>query len=221
MAAQTQEAHHFGSSYIPASEFESVLETDTKDSQLVERFQDGDLEAFDLLYLRYRSRIHGVIRSFISNPEDALDVTQDVFLKAYQGLANFKKASQFYSWLYRITINRCIDYMRQRSKHRVISDDPVSDDVFYGNVANRHPSAPSKAVENEEFYVHLRRAVMQLSPKQREVFILRYREELPLKEIGRKMGRSTGTIKAHLFQAQRNLRVLLLPYLRDERVQTQ
>ena len=180
--------------------------------------QDGDSEAFNLLYLRYRGRIHGVIRAIISNPEDALDVTQDVFLKAYQGLGNFKKASQFYSWIYRITINRCIDFMRQRSKHRVMSDDPVSDDVFYSNVANRHPSAPSKAVENEEFYVYLSRAVMQLSPKQREVFILRYREELPLKEIGRKMGRSTGTIKAHLFQAQRNLRALLLPYLRDDRV---
>ena len=213
---QAQEAFQFNSSYIPISDSKFVLETDSQDSELVERFQDGDSEAFNLLYLRYRSRIHGVIRSIISNSEDAYDVTQDVFLKAYQGLGNFKRASQFYSWLYRITINRCIDYMRQRSKHRVISDDPVSDDVFYGNAANRQPSAPSKAVENEEFYAYLRRAVMQLSPKQREVFILRYREELPLKEIGRKMGRSTGTIKAHLFQAQRNLRVLLLPYLRED-----
>ena len=218
MSIQAQDAFQFNSSYLPISDSRFALETDSDDSQLVERFQEGDLEVFDLLYLRYHNRIHGVIRAIISNPEDALDVTQDVFLKAYQGLENFKGASQFYSWLYRITINRCIDYMRQRSKHRVISDDPVSDDVFYGNVANRHPSAPSKAVENEEFYTHLRQAVMQLSPKQREVFILRYREELPLKEIGRKMGRSTGTIKAHLFQAQRNLRMLLRPYLRDDRV---
>ena len=218
MSMPTQEAFQFSSSYVPIGNSGSVLETDAEDSQLVECFQDGDSEAFNLLYLRYRGRIHGVIRAIISNPEDALDVTQDVFLKAYQGLGNFKKASQFYSWIYRITINRCIDFMRQRSKHRVMSDDPVSDDVFYSNVANRHPSAPSKAVENEEFYVYLSRAVMQLSPKQREVFILRYREELPLKEIGRKMGRSTGTIKAHLFQAQRNLRALLLPYLRDDRV---
>ena len=213
---QTQEAFQFDTSYVPISDSKYVPETEVEDSQLVERFQEGDSEAFNLLYLRYRSRIHGVIRAIISNPEDALDVTQDVFLKAYQGLGNFKRASQFYSWLYRITINRCIDYMRQRAKQRVISNDPVSDDVFYGNVANRQPSAPSKAVETEEFYAYLRRAVMQLSPKQREVFILRYREDLPLKEIGRKMGRSTGTIKAHLFQAQRNLRVLLLPYLRDD-----
>ena len=218
MSTQTQEAYQFGSSYIPVSEYRSVLETGSQDSELVERFQEGDSQVFDLLYLRYRNRIHGIIRAIISNPEDALDVTQDVFLKAYQGLGNFRKASQFYSWLYRITINRCIDYMRQRSKHHVISDDPVSDDIFYNHIANRYPSAPSKAVDNEEFYAHLRRAVMQLSPKQREVFILRYREELPLKEIGRKMGRSTGTIKAHLFQAQRNLRELLLPYLRDDRV---
>lgn len=217
MSMQTQEAFQFNTSYVPISDSRLLLETDSHDSALVERFQEGDSEAFDLLYLRYRSRIHGVVRAIISNPEDACDVTQDVFLKAYQGLDNFKGASQFYSWLYRITINRCIDYMRQRSKHRVISDDPVSDDVFYSNVVNRHPSAPSKAVENEELYAYLRRAVMQLSPKQKEVFILRYREDLALKEIGRKMGLSTGTIKAHLFQAQRNLRTLLLPYLRDDR----
>ena len=215
---QTQEAFQSGSNYVPISDSRFVLEADANDSQLVERFQEGDSEAFDRLYIRYRGRIHGVVRSIISNPEDAHDVTQDVFLKAFQGLENFKGASQFYSWLYRITINRCIDYMRQRSKQRVISDDPVSDDVLYGNVANRHPSAPSKAVENEEFHTYLRQAVMQLSPKQKEVFILRYREELPLKEIGRKMGLSTGTIKAHLFQAQRNLRTLLLPYLRHDRV---
>ena len=215
MSAQTQEAPQFGPSYIPASELNPAIEPDSHDSELVKRFQDGDSKAFDLLYLRYRSRIHGVIRAIVSNPEDALDVTQDVFLKAFQGLGNFKGASQFYSWLYRIAINRCIDYMRRRSKHNVISDDPVSDDVFYNHAANRQPPAPSKAVENEEFYAHLRQAVMQLSPKQREVFILRYREDLPLKEIGRKMGRSTGTIKAHLFQAQRNLRQLLLPYLQD------
>ncbi|MDE0300100.1 MAG: sigma-70 family RNA polymerase sigma factor [Candidatus Poribacteria bacterium] len=214
---QTRQGFQFHANFVPMDDSKFVPETELEDAQLVERFHEGDSEAFNLLYLRYRSRIHGVVRAIITNPEDALDVTQDVFLKAYQGLGNFKKASQFYSWLYRITINRCIDYMRHRSKHRVISDDPVSDDVFYGNVANRHPSAPSKAVENEEFYAYLRRAVMQLSPKQREVFILRYREDLPLKEIGRKMGRSTGTIKAHLFQAQRNLRVLLLPYLREDK----
>ncbi len=149
----------------------------------------------------------------ISNREDALDISQDVFLKAYQALGNFKKASQFYSWLYRITINRCIDFMRRGTKRRMISNDPVSDDVFYHHEAVRHLSSPSNAVDYDEFCNYLQRAVAQLTPKQREVFILRYKEELPLKEIARKMGRSIGTVKAHLFQVRCNLRELLLPYL--------
>lgn len=187
------------------------------DVQLIQRFQAGDSEVFDLLYLRYRDRIYGVIRSIISNREDALDITQDVFLKAYQGLGNFKRTSQFYSWIYRITINRCIDFMRRRSKHSVLCDNPVSDEEFYPLEAHRRSSSPSKSVEREEFRTYLHQAVVQLSPKQREVFILRYREELPLKEIGDKMGRSIGTVKAHLFHAHRNLRELLLPYLQDDR----
>lgn len=183
------------------------------DAALITRFQGGEKAVFDQLFLRYRDRVHRAIRSIIFNPDDALDITQDVFLKAYQGLGNFKQASQFYSWLYRIAINHCIDFMRQQAKHKVVTDEPVSDGTFYSHAANRHPAAPSKAVENEEFWVHLRQSLMQLPPKQREVFILRYREELPLKEIARKLGRSTGTVKAHLFQAQRNLRELLRPYL--------
>ena len=184
----------------------------SSDTQLIQRFQEGDSKVFDLLYCRYRDRVYGVIRCIISNPEDALDLTQDVFLKAFQGLKNFKRASQFYSWLYRITINRCIDYTRRQSKHRVISNNPVSDEVFYHYATNCHLPAPTRAIETEEFYVYLRQAVMQLTPKQREVFVLRYREELPLKEIGSKMGRSIGTVKAHLFQAHHSLRELLLPY---------
>ena len=187
---------------------------DSPDVQLIQRFQAGDSEVFDLLYLRYRDRIYGVIRSIISNRDDALDITQDVFLKAYQGLGNFKRTSQLYSWLYRITINRCIDFMRRGAKHRAISSDPVSDDMFYPHEANRHLLAPSKAVENKEFWIILRRAVTELTPKQREVFILRYREELPLKEISAKMGLSIGTVKAHLFHAHQSLRERLLPYLK-------
>ena len=152
----------------------------------------------------------------ISNREDALDISQDVFLKAYQALENFKRTSQFYSWLYRIAINCCIDYMRRQSKHAWFSDKPVSDEVFYHQEAARHLSSPSNAVEYEEFCIYLHRAVVQLTPKQREVFILRYKEELPLKEIARKMGRSIGTIKAHLFQTHRSLQELLLPYLQDD-----
>ena len=190
---------------------------DSSDDRLIERFQGGDTKVFDVLYLRHRDRIHGVIRAIVSNPDDAQDLTQDVFLKAYQGLPGFKKNSQFYSWLYRIATNRCVDYMRRRLQRHTISDTPVSDDVFYPHESARHLSSPSKTLEHEELCMFLQCAVMELTPKQREVFLLRYREELPLKAIACRLGRSIGTVKALLFQAHRTLHRQLLPYFQFAR----
>ena len=165
----------------------------SSDTQIVDHFQRGDSTAFDFLYLRYRStewltkaieipdRIYGVICSMVSNREDALDITQDIFLKAYQALENFKRTSQFYSWLYRIAINCCIDYMRRQSKHAWFSDKPVSDEVFYHQEAARHLSSPSNAVDYEEFCLYLHRAVVQLTPKQREVFYSALQRGTPVK----------------------------------------
>ena len=187
-------------------------QTDSSDARLIERFQDGNPEVFDLLYVRHHSRIYGVILTIISNPEDALDITQDVFLKAYQSLNTFKKASQFYSWLYRIAINSCVDYMRRWPQRRTLSDNPISDDVYYHHESARQLPSPSMALEHEELSMFLQRAVQELTPKQREVFLLRYREELPLKAIAHRLGRSIGTVKAHLFQVHRTLHHQLLPY---------
>ena len=179
----------------------------------------GDARAFDLLYLRHRDRIHNVILSIVSHPEDALDLTQEVFLKAYQRLDTFKHAAQFYSWLYRstewitraieslIAINRCIDHKRRQSKHHVLINEPFSDEAFHCEPVN-----PLAALERDEFHRQLHAALPALTPAQHAVFILRYKEHLPLKAIAHRLGRSTGTVKAHLFQVHRTLRHQLLPY---------
>ena len=204
-----QMSSRFEFSYIPYSgaRCPTLVDTDSTDIQLIERFQEGDARVFDMLYLRYQDRIYGVVRCVISNPDDALDISQDVFLKAYQGLQHFKKASQFYSWLYRIAINCCIDHMRRQSKHGVLSDKPVSDEVYY-----HQPVHPAKGLENEEFWRFLHATLPALTPCQRTVFLLRYKEELALKDIACRLGRSIGTIKAHLFHAHRTLRRELLSY---------
>lgn len=103
-----QEPYQFESSYVAGSRTRcpTLVDSELTDVQLIQRFQQGDSGVFDLLYRRYKHRIYGVIRTIILHREDALDLTQEVFLKAYQGLGSFKKTSQFYSWLYRITINR-------------------------------------------------------------------------------------------------------------------
>ena len=179
------------------------------DTDLIARFQAGESDVFDLLYRRHRDRIHNVILYVVSNPDDALDLTQEVFLKAYQKLAGFKRASQFYSWLYRIAVNQCIDHMRRQSKHRVLIDEPFCEETFH-----EKPVPPTAAIERAEFHRQLNTALPALTPRQRTVFNLRYNEDLSLKAIARRLGRSTGTVKAHLFHAHRTLHRQLLPYFR-------
>ena len=166
------------------------------DSVLITRFRSGKTSVFDQLYLRHRDRIHGVIRSIIADPDDALDLTQEVFLKAYRRLDSFKHASQFYSWLYRIAINRCIDHMRRQSKHHMVIDEPFCEETFY-----REPVNPLTSLERHEFHCQLHAALPALTPNQRTVFVMRYKEDLSLKAIAHRLGRSIGTVKAHLFHA--------------------
>ncbi len=170
------------------------------DSDLIVRFQSGESDVFDLLYRRHCDRIHNVILYVVSNPDDAPDITQEVFLKAYQKLPGFKRVSQFYSWLYRIAVNQCIDHIRRQSKHRVLINEPFCEETFH-----EKPVPPTAAIERAEFHQQLNTALPALTPCQRTVFNLRYNEELSLKAIARRLGRSTGTVKAHLFHARRAL----------------
>lgn len=186
------------------------------DVELIEQFQNGDTAAFDALFTRYQKRTFRLVQRFVSNPEDASDLTQDAFIRAYQGLGDFKSQCQFYSWLYRITVNLCIDFLRKKSRSEVLlydSDD--SGELPMSNIADPRSESPAKAVENKELRAHIRKAVRRLPPKQRQIFILRHWNGLSLKDIAAVVGRSDGTVKAHLLHAHRNLRKHLRPYLRE------
>jgi RNA polymerase sigma-70 factor (ECF subfamily) len=183
------------------------------DAQLIAQFQGGNQSVFNELVRRYQERIYRLARRYVKNREDALDITQEAFLRAYRALPNFKGGSQFYTWLYRITVNLCIDFQRRNTWRKMMVDGVESDDDLLMNIADPHVPPPSKAVENEELLTHLQKAIFQLSPQQREIFILRHREGLSLKEIAHKSKRSMGTVKAHLFHARQNLQNALRPYL--------
>ena len=187
------------------------------DTELIERFQQGDTAAFDTLFTRYQKRTYRLVQRFISNREDALDLTQDAFIRAYQGLGDFKSQCQFYSWLYRITVNLCIDFLRKKSRSEVLLyDSDESGELPMANIPDLRSESPAKAVENKELRTHIRKAVRRLPPKQRQIFILRHWDGLSLKDIAAVVGRSDGTVKAHLLHAHRNLRKHLLPYLQED-----
>ncbi|MCY3742482.1 MAG: sigma-70 family RNA polymerase sigma factor [Candidatus Poribacteria bacterium] len=186
------------------------------DTELIERFQQGDTAAFDALFTRYQKRTYRLVQRFISNREDALDLTQDAFIRAYQGLGDFKSQCQFYSWLYRITVNLCIDFLRKKARSEVLLyDSDESGELPMANIPDPRAESPAKAVENKELRTHIRKAVRRLPPKQRQIFILRHWDGLSLKDIAAVVGRSDGTVKAHLLHAHRNLRKHLRPYLQE------
>lgn len=189
------------------------------DAQLIEQFQQGDKTVFDTLFNRYQKRTFRLVQRFVPNHEDACDITQDAFIRAYQGLADFKSQCQFYSWLYRITVNLCIDFLRKKSRSEVmVYDTGESDELPMSNFPDLRSDSPAKAAENKELRGQIRKAIRQLPPKQRQIFILRHWDGLSLKDIAAIVGRSDGTVKAHLFHAHRNLRKHLRPYLKDTEI---
>ena len=154
-----------------ASELEHIDE-----DELVNRFQNGDIEAFNPLVLKYQKKIYNLIYQQIRDREMAKDISQEVFLKAFKALPNFKGGSAFYSWLYRIAINSSIDFQRRRNRNKVLTFEelpPDADEVL--RMSDSHPS-PDKLLEEKELGEVIRKAVRKLPPGQRRVFNLRHRE---------------------------------------------
>lgn len=195
---------------LPVNELDSIDEL-----ALVTRFQNGDTSAFNILVLKYQTQIAKLIYKYVKDAETTKDLSQEVFLKAYKALPRFKQDSAFYSWLYRIAKNCCIDFLRQQKRHQAFLYDefPVTPEelLLYG----RFPS-PSHIVEIEELGNMIAKAINHLPPKQQQVFKLRYDQKLPMKEIALHINRSEGTVKTHLHKAHRNLRELLRPYLENK-----
>lgn len=186
------------------------------ENALVNQFQNGDTEAFNPLVLKYQKKIYNLMYQRVRDQETAKDLCQEVFLKAFNALPNFKGGSAFYSWIYRIAINCSIDFQRKRNRDKVLTFEELpleADDVL--RMTDDYPS-PEQLLDEKELGLIIRKAVKKLPPGQRRVFNLRHRRELAIKEIAALLNRSEGTIKAHLHHAHRQLQGMLLPYLRNE-----
>lgn len=186
------------------------------ENELVKQVQSGDTEAFNPLILKYEKKIYNLIYRRIGDRETAQDLCQEVFLKAWRGLPNFKNRCVFYTWIYKIAVNCTIDYIRKRKRQFVYACEELTenaDDVL--PILQTQPS-PCQILEMEELEDIIRKTVHQLPSGQQRVFRLYYFDEIPIKEIAVCINKSEGTIKAHLHQARRNLRNMLLPYLRNE-----
>lgn len=120
------------------------------DAQLIAQFQRGEVSVFDTLFRRHQDRVYRLARRFVKNPEDALDLTQDAFLRAYQRLPEFRRSAQFYTWLHRITVNLCIDFLRRNARRQMLTDGSAASTHAMAKVAGCRFTPPSEAVERAE-----------------------------------------------------------------------
>jgi RNA polymerase sigma-70 factor, ECF subfamily len=169
------------------------------DTELVERYLAGDTAAFDEIMVRYERQIYRICYRFVDNREDAMDLAQEVFIKAFEHLATFRRESSLKTWLYRIAMNHCINHVKKHSQEFV----EVTE--YMGSVHSR----VQDQLEEREQREHFRRLVKQLPPKQKAILEMRINEQLSYEEIAKISGRSISTIKASVFFALEKLRKLV------------
>jgi len=174
------------------------------DSALVDRYLGGDMGAFDELMLRYERQIYRVCYRFVDNREDAMDLAQEVFIKAFEHLPSFRRESSLKTWLHRIAMNHCINHVKKHSREFV----EVTE--FTASVS---PTIQSH-LENQEQREYFMRLVKRLPPKQKAILEMRINEQLSYDEIAKMSGRSVSTIKASVFFALEKLRKLVKDHRR-------
>ncbi len=167
------------------------------DNQLIDVVLHGTTAAFELLVTRHQRQIYALALKMVRNHDDACDIAQDVFLKAYEALATFQKKSSFHTWLYRITVNFCINHMRR---------DKAQYHVELENYHAVEDAAAFSDMDSHEVHDELQDAIRRLPEKQQKTIFLRVVDGLPYKDIANMLGCSVGTVKANYFHAVKNIK---------------
>lgn len=184
------------------------------DQQLVELVQRGDRKAYDLLVLKYQQRIVSLVSRFVRNPADALDVTQDAFIKAYRALPNFRGESAFYTWLYRIAVNTAKNYLVSQARRAADSELDVTDiERFEGESALKDNSTPEKLLLRDEIQDTVIRVIDELPEDLRVAITLREVEGLSYEDIAAAMDCPIGTVRSRIFRAREAIDKELKPLL--------
>jgi len=188
----------------------------TAEMDLVRRAQRGDLLAYDELVKLYQERIYATIYHMTSNHEDANDLAQDSFIKAFQALKSFKGGSSFYTWLYRIAVNKTINFLKQRKNrvHMSLNDLDFNTENNPDLVALISDKTPRRAAGLKELQEKLNAAMLKLSESHRLVVALHDVQGMSHEEVAQVMGCNIGTVRSRLFYARQQLQSLLTDYLK-------
>lgn len=173
------------------------------DIRFIENFKNGDTLAFGALVQKYQDRIYNLCRYLLDNPQDAEDAAQDTFVKAFQGLKGFTPTSSFYTWLYRIAVNTCLDHKRKFSLRSVLFS--LGNNSTPDDFPSRSPT-PEAALAVKQSVQALHTALHRLSSKLRTVIVLKELEDLSYEEIAEILDVSVGTVKSRISRAREELR---------------
>ena len=179
---------------------------DGDEAELIERSSKGDSEAFGVLVERYQRRVVGVALAVVHNQDDAIELAQETFVRAYENLSKFESRSSFSTWLYRIAANLAIDFWRREGRHVVLHGEDADNEI------SKLPTTQGdsfKEVSRSELSARLKQALEELTPEHRAVILLREVEGMSYDEISDVLQCPRGTVMSRLHYARTHLRTIL------------
>lgn len=191
----------------------------TDDLTLVKRVRSGDQRAFKLLVERYQRKVYSVALGMVKDREEAMDVSQEAFVKVHKYLDHFKGDSSFYTWLYRITVNICIDVLRRRAAAKgehVELDENIQLDSAEANIGalgSRLGTNPQKSLLRKELAAKIEEALQEVPEKHRAILLLRELEGMSYDDLARTLEIPKGTVMSRLFHARAKIQKILNKYL--------
>ena len=180
------------------------------ENEIIRSVLRGNVNDFEKLVTAYEKNVYNLALRMVGDPEDAADMTQETFIKAYRSLSSFRGDSKFSSWLYRIASNVCLDFLRSRSRHPQVSLSSSDED---GRTAFELPDMsrnPEEQLMKKLSMEAVRRGLEQLPEQQRQILVLRELGGLSYAELARILGLEEGTVKSRIFRARKRLCALLL-----------
>jgi RNA polymerase sigma-70 factor (ECF subfamily) len=172
------------------------------DLQLVGKVRRGDKSAFDLLVLKYQSRVASIISRYVYDSQEVMDLTQETFVKAYRAIDRFRGDSAFYTWLYRIAINTAKNFLEARSRRPWASADAADAEVFEEAPRLRDNASPERLLQKEQVHRALKQAIADLPEELRSAFLLREYDGLSYDDIARILECPIGTVRSRIFRAR-------------------
>ena len=200
----------------PEEPAEELAAAPVEEMVLVQRARQGDLPAYDELVRRYQERIYATVYHMTSNHEDANDLAQEAFIKAYQALKSFKGGSSFYTWVYRIAVNKTINFLKQRKNKAQMSLDDLDFNAEHDPdlVALISEKTPRREINLAELQEKLNEAMQKLSEPHRLVVTMHDVQGMSHEEIAKVMDCNIGTVRSRLFYARQQLQAYLSDYLK-------